>query len=261
MLVKDIMQRNYSTLYSDDLATKARAALRDLKLRVMPVVDEHKILVGVITRNHLMQITSSISPVRVKGLMDAKPFTVSPDMDSIQAMREMVSRDQWYVPVVRSPQDNSYVGILGLEDFIRSALKKNATRLSAPLSEIMSKEPLTCSPNDEVDNVWKLMKDHSFAACPVVEKGRPVGIVTQQDLLESGAIFPRFEAAKGRFNAPTKVTFLMKTPAFSLKPTNSIKEAVALMLKRNIGRLPIVDEKDKLVGIVDREDIVRALIK
>ena len=105
------------------------------------------------------------------------------------------------------------------------------------------------------------MRERSIAACPVVEKGKAVGIVTQQNLLESGGIFPGFEAKKGRFNAPTKISFVMKTPVVSLKPTNTIKEAAKLMLERNIGRIPIVDDKGKLVGIVDREDIVKTLIK
>ncbi len=105
------------------------------------------------------------------------------------------------------------------------------------------------------------MKERSFSACPVIEKGKAVGIITQQDLLESGAAFPRFEANKGRFNAPTKVSFLMKTPVASLKPTDTVKEAAVLMLKRNIGRVLMVDEKGRLVGMMDREDLVKALIK
>jgi CBS domain-containing protein len=53
----------------------------------------------------------------------------------------------------------------------------------------------------------------------------------------------------------------MKTPVVSLKPTNTVGDAAKLMLERNIGRVPIVDEKGKLDGIVDREDVVKALIK
>jgi CBS domain-containing protein len=208
-----------------------------------------------------MNITSSVSPIRVKGIMATSPYTVTPDMDAVQAIREMVRRDEWYVPVIKSPQDSNYIGILGLEHFILKSLEKNVSRLSTTLLSVMSTKLLTCSPNDEIDNVWQNMKERSFAACPVVEKGKAVGIVTQQNLLESGRIFPEFEAKKGRFKAPTKISFVMKTPVVSLKPTNTIKEAAALMLKRNIGRAPIVDDKGKLVGIVDREDIVKTLIK
>lgn len=261
MLVKEIMERNYPTIFTDERATKARAILRERRLRMLPVVDEHKILVGVISRNHLMQITSSISPMTVKGLMDANPYSVAPDLDVVQAMREMVRRDEWYVPVVKSSQNLGYLGVLGFEDYMRISLEKNFVRLSTPLSEIMSKELLTCTPEDEIDNIWQKMKQRSLSACPVVKRGKAVGIITQQNLLESGGIFPRFEAHKGPFRAPSKVSFVMKTPVISLKPSDSVREAAAIMLERNIGRLPIVDEKGKLSGIVDRQDIVEALVK
>jgi len=261
LLVKDIMDQKYPSIYADELATKARAVLRERVLRILPVVDEHKRLVGVISRNDIMNITSSVSPIRVNGIMVTHPYAVTPDVDAVQAMREMVRRDEWYVPVIKSSQDLSYIGMLSLEHFILKSLEKNVARLSTPLSNIMSTKLLTCSPNDEIDNIWQNMREHSFAACPVVEKGKAVGIVTQQNLLESGGVFPGFEAKKGRFKAPTKISFVMKTPVASLKPTNTIKEASKLMLERNIGRVPILDDKDKLVGIVDREDIVKTLIK
>ena len=255
------MDRNYPSIYADDLATKARAVLRERELRILPVTNEHKRLVGVISRNDIMNITSSVSPIRVNGIMATHPYSIDPDMESVQAMREMVRRDGWYVPVVKSPQDLSYIGMLGLENFILKSLERNVARLSTPLSNIMSTKVLTCFPNDEIDNVWQSMKEHSFAACPVVAKGKAVGIVTQQNLLESGAVFPRFEAKKGRFKAPTKISFVMKTPTVSLQPTNTLKEAAEIMLERNIGRVLVVDDKGNLIGIVDREDIVKTLIK
>jgi len=101
LLVKDIMDQKYPTIYADELATKARAVLRERALRILPVVDEHKRLVGVISRNDIMNITSSVSPIRVNGIMTTHPHTVNPDMDAVQAMREMVRRDEWYAPVIK----------------------------------------------------------------------------------------------------------------------------------------------------------------
>jgi len=94
----------------------------------------------------------------------------------------------------------------------------------------------------------------------VVKKGKLVGIVTQKDLLDTRAVFPSFEAKKGRFKAPSKISSVMKTSVASLKPTATVKEAADLMLRKNIGRVPIVDEKGKLIGMVDREDITKALL-
>lgn len=104
------------------------------------------------------------------------------------------------------------------------------------------------------------MQERSFAGLPVVKKGKLVGMVTQKDLLDSGAILPAFEARRGRFRAPSKISSVMKTPVISLKPTSTVREVAELMLGKNFGRVPIVDEKGRLTGMVDREDVVRALL-
>lgn len=150
--------------------------------------------------------------------------------------------------------------MFGLENFISTFLKKDFAKLSKPLSKIMSTELITCSPDDEVDNIWHLMQERSFAGLPVVKKGKLVGMVTQKDLLDSGAILPAFEARRGRFRAPSKISSVMKTPVISLKPTSTVREVAELMLEKNFGRVSIVDEKGRLTGMVDREDVVRALL-
>jgi len=259
--VQEVMDRNHPFIYADELATKARAVLRERGLRVLPVLDENKRLVGMISRSDMMSITSSVSAIRVQGIMSTLPYVVTPDMDIVQALREMIRLDQWYVPVVKSTQDLSYAGVLGLEHFILKALERDVARLSTPISDVMSKRLFTCSPHDETDKIWQKMQKRSFAACPVVEKGKLVGIVTQQNFLESGALLPGFEAKKGRFKTSTKISSVMKTQVVSLQPTDTVRDAAVLMLEKNIGRVPIVDDKGVLVGIVDREDVVETIVK
>lgn len=255
------MNPNHPSVYPDEHGTKARAILRESRLRVLPVVDERRRVLGVVSRSDVMAISSSVSPMRVRGIMSKVKFAATLDMDAIQAGRELLRIDEWYVPVVKSPTDYIYMGMLGLENIIKPLYERKAAGLSIPLSEVMSKTQLiTCTPDDEADNIWRIMRKHSFAACPVIKNGKPVGIVSQQDLLESGAIFPEFEAKKGRFRTPPTILRLMKTPAVSLKPDNTVEKAAKLMLEKNIGRVPIVDKKGILVGIVDREDVLRALI-
>lgn len=262
MRVQDLMNRKHPSIYSDELATKARALLRNFGLRVLPVIDERKRLLGVISRNDVMSISSSVSPVLVKGIMSNVRFAATLDMDAIQALRKMIHLDEWYAPVVKSSQDNTYLGILGFEHAIKAFLDRKVARLSTPLSEVMStKQILLCSPDDEADDIWQRMKKRSFSACPVVVKGKPVGMVSQQNLLESGAIFPAFEAQKGRFKKPASISTIMKTPVVVLRPSSTVGDASKLMLERNIGRVPVIDDRGLLIGIVDREDVLRALIK
>jgi len=260
--VQDIMNRNHPSIYPDELATKARALLRDLKLRILPVVDDDKQLLGVVSRNDVMIVSSSVSTMRVKGIMSTVRFAATLDMDAVQSAREMLRLDEWYVPVVKSQRNNSYVGVLGLEHFVKSFYEKKTPRLGKPLSDVMSTEQLLiCSPDDEADDIWHMMKERSFAACPVVAKGKIVGIVTLQNLLEGGAMLPGFKSKKGRFKASSTINSIMRTPVLSLKPNNTVGDAAKLMIEKNIGRIPIVDNKGHLVGIVDREDVLKALVK
>ncbi len=260
MRVQDIMDASHPFLYAGELATKARAVLRSRGSRILPVLDERKRLVGMISRGDVMAITSSISPIRVEGIMSTPRFVATLDMDVFHAAREMIRLDEWYIPVVKSSQDYTYMGVLGLENFIGMFLERDIPKLTRPLTEIMSTEVVTCSPEDEVDNIWRLMQERSFAGLPVVRRGKVIGMITQKNLLDSGVILPAFEAKKGRFKAPPKISLVMKVPVVSLRPTAELREAAELMLEKNIGRVPIVDGKGRLMGIVDREDIVRALI-
>ena len=260
MLVKDIMDRSYPSLYADELATKARAILRETGIRILPVIDDEHRLIGIVTRSDLMTITSSVSPIRVQGIMSQPRFTATLNMPAEKAVRQMLKLDEWYSPVVKSEQERFYMGVLGLENYVSAVINRGVEALFRPISEIMSTNVVTCSPEDEIDNVWRIMMKKSFAGLPVVKKGRVVGIITQKDLLDSGAAFPGFEAKRGRFKSPPKVASVMRVPVITLKPNSLIREAAKLIIEKNIGRIPIVNDKGELVGIVDREDIVKALL-
>ena len=86
-------------------------------------------------------------------------------------------------------------------------------------------------------------------------------MVTQKDLLESGAILPTFESAKGRFRASSKISSIMKTQVIAVEPSTKVSEVAKTMVSKNIGRIPVKNEKNRLIGIVDREDVVRLLVK
>lgn len=261
MRVKEIMDKKHPFIYDDELATKARALIRDFALRILPVVKENKKLLGIVSRGDVMVISSSISPIRVKGIMTTPKHIAAMENDAASTVKKMIRLGEWYVPVVNSAQDKTYRGVLGLENFIEASLKANPNKLSKPVSEIMSKNVVACSPDDEVDNVWRLMQNQSFAGLPVVKKDKLVGIITQKDFLESGTTLPTFESKKGRFRASSKISSIMKTTVIAVKPSAKISKAAELMISKNIGRIPIKDNKGRLIGIVDREDIVKLLVK
>jgi CBS domain-containing protein len=259
--VREITNQKHPFIYEDELATKARAIIRDLSLRILPVTDGNKKVLGTVSRGNVMTISSSVSPIRVKGIMANSKHIAAIDDNAASTVKEMIRLDEWYIPVVNSHQDKIYMGVLGLENFIETSIKTTSEKLAKPVSEIMSKNVEACSPEDEVDNIWRLMQTKSVAGLPVVKKDRLVGIVTQKDLLESGAMLPTFESAKGRYRASSKISSIMKTEVIVVKPSTKVNEVAKIMVSKNIGRIPVKDEKGRLIGIVDREDVARMLVK
>jgi CBS domain-containing protein len=259
--VKEITNEKHPFVYEDELATKARAMIRAFNLRMLPVTDGDQKVLGIVSRGDLMVISSSVSAIRVKGIMASLTHVAAMDDDAFSTVKEMVRFDEWYVPVVNSSQDKMYKGVLGLENFIEFSIKTNPERLVKPVSEIMCKDVISCSPDDEVDNIWRLMQTKSFAGLPVTQKNKLVGMITQKDLIQSGRVFPTFESAKGRFRASPKISSIMKTDVLAVEPSTKVIRVAKIMVFNNIGRVPVKDEKDMLVGIVDREDIARLLVK
>jgi CBS domain-containing protein len=260
LLVKEIMSPAYPALYEDELVTKARALIREQGFGILPIINKQKRLIGVISRRSVLAITSSVSAIRAKGVMSEPNFLTTLDTDAVEAGREMVRLDSWYAPVVDSISNKVYTGVLGLENLIEALVKQKSPKLMKPVYEFMSTKMNTCSPADEIDNVWRSMQDTHLHGLFIVRENKLLGVVTEKDLLESGAVFPAFESKKGRFRSPTKISSIMRTPAVTLKEATSLKEAARLMLEKKFGRLPIMDERGSLLGVIDRKDVVKALL-
>lgn len=110
------------------------------------------------------------------------------------------------------------------------------------VSSIMTTNIVTSGPTDTVQSVKKLF-DH-VSGVPVVDsEGVCVGIVSRKDLNKSGK----------------SVADIMSAPARTIKQTNSVGEAAAIMLKYKVNRLPVVSKDGEVIGIVSRTDIFTAL--
>jgi len=64
LLVKEILNEKHPFIYDDELATKARALIRDFSLRILPVTNRERKLLGIVSRGAVITISSSISPIK-----------------------------------------------------------------------------------------------------------------------------------------------------------------------------------------------------
>jgi acetoin utilization protein AcuB len=112
----------------------------------------------------------------------------------------------------------------------------------------MTKHPVTVGPQDHLDQAKAKMEAGRFRRLPVVSDGTLVGIITERDLREH----------IGHFNQ-VKVNGAMIEKPITITPGVTVEEAAQILLKRQIGGLPVV-EKDMLIGIITTNDIMKAFL-
>ncbi|MBC7129263.1 MAG: CBS domain-containing protein [Thermoplasmatales archaeon] len=117
------------------------------------------------------------------------------------------------------------------------------------VKDIMSKAPVIVKSKASVIDAAKEMKIEKVGSVIVVENGKPVGILTESDILKK-------IVAEGKDASKIKVKDVMSTPLISISPDEKIEKAVKLLGKNRIRRLPVI-ENGKLVGIITERDIVQ----
>lgn len=113
--------------------------------------------------------------------------------------------------------------------------------------EMMKSNPQHVSPQDSIQDATRIMRDDDVGIVPVLEGARIAGVITDRD------IAVRASAAGAAPDAP--VRRYMTTDVVCVSADTSHREAADLMARHAIRRLPVVDENDRLVGIVSLSDI------
>lgn len=146
---------------------------------------------------------------------------------------------------------------------------------SKTVGEIMTREVKTISPTATLREAAETLALSGFSGAPVVDgDGCVIGVITESDLMNEAkkrTALPHI-GAFGLFLAPEDalrriyhdgadllVEEVMTKSVESVTGDASLREVTDLMTKKRINRIPVVDFEGKLVGLVTREDILRAL--
>lgn len=114
----------------------------------------------------------------------------------------------------------------------------------------MTKNPSSVSPNDLVRDAAKIMRRDNIGVVPVVDQRRLVGVVTDRDI--AIRCF-----ADGRDSSCRVQEVMSKDELFTCGPDDDVSEIMSTMGREQVRRVPIVDDRGSLLGIVSQADIVR----
>lgn len=255
MQVKDIMVEPLSIDKSDTIS-HALDVMEKKATRRLLVKHENK-LIGVLTTRSLTKELGTrkkgakpASSLHVATAVSDKFVKVLPDMDVEDALI-LMAKNRGIIIVCENEK------ILG---WVTPNEILNNISIDGYAAEIMNKDPITVHPGDRVSHVRHILLDEDIGRFPVIEDGNLVGIVTEKDIAKSMRAF-RDIVSGNKQDARIKnliVEDIMKRGVKTVESNSMMTEVIEIMLKENIGGLPVVNLEGEMVGFITRRNIISA---
>ena len=131
------------------------------------------------------------------------------------------------------------------------------------VSDFMTKNPVTAEPSDRISEVLDLMRLHNIHRIPVVNsKDELKGLITEGMIAGQGNSATSLSIHELNYLlSKTDVKTVMAKHVISIHENNLMEEAAEKMLDEDIGCLPVLNEQDKVVGILTQNDIFKAFLE
>ncbi|MFF0431480.1 CBS domain-containing protein [Streptomyces sp. NPDC004327] len=138
------------------------------------------------------------------------------------------------------------------------------------VADVMTKQVVAVRPDAEFKEIVTAMERWRVAAVPVVEgEGRVVGVVSEADLLlkeefhdhRLGLVEQLRHLDATAKAGSSRAADLMTTPAVTVAPDASLPRAARLMAAHHVKRLPVVDARGAIQGIVSRSDLLKVFLR
>lgn len=247
MSVKEIMSTPVTIDKSERIA-HALDVMEKHDLRRLLVTNDGK-LSGTIT---MRQITRVLGTRQRLGLPATSLHVASAVSDSvIKADPEMKVED-----AVLLLQKTSVLVVMEGDEilgWVRPKDMMKSLRMTGLAADAM-RTPLTASPSDRLVHVRRVMLDRDVGRLPVMENGKLVGIISERDVAESLRAF-RDLVQGGQQDPRVKnllVSDVMSRGVKSIYIDTPLEEARKKMLEEDLGGMPVLNQKNELVGMLTR---------
>ena len=257
MKVKDVMTKDVIFVDKDVNLRQVLKLMKKHGITKIPVVEDKK-LIGVITDNIIAYKLGSIrkkgipaSRLHASSVTDKVFETVSPDTDVKTILKKVGEPGPTMLNVV---VDDYLVGVVTKADLL--PLVTGNTKLR----DIMNKQVITVSSDDRIIHARRIMINENIARLPVVDDGKLVGIISDTEIAFALADIKRsFSLGRQKHHLEELlVGDVMKSPAIWTTSNISVTDAAKIMMKKNIGFLPII-ENENIDGVVTRTDLLKTV--
>ena len=150
--------------------------------------------------------------MKIQGLMIPQPITINDTASITDAIELMKVNSIRHLPVVSS--QNLLRGLVTLADLKQGLMPSMVSDLS--LTDLMISDPITVSPDEDIETAARLIYRHKISGMPVVKNKRLVGIITETDILRA------FIDMMGILNASSRIDVIIKDEPGAFKQASQL---------------------------------------
>ncbi|MEM0493493.1 MAG: CBS domain-containing protein [Candidatus Thermoplasmatota archaeon] len=257
MKIRDIMVKDVITVDKDDNLKHVINLMRKYNITKIPVLEKKK-LIGIATDNMIAyklgswrKRSISTSRLHASSVMEKDIEIMHPDAPLELVLQKVGKPGPTMIPLV---EKEDLVGVITKADLL--PLVNNQDEITS----ILQTNILTVSPEDRVIHARHIMIENDIARLPVVDKGKLLGVISDFEIaLAFAHIKKSFSLGRQKHKLDELlVKDTMKTPAIWTTPSTKITDAARIMMKMNVGFLPVLKD-ETLVGVVSRTDLLRTI--
>ena len=191
--------------------------------------------------------------MRIREIMRPGAFTIG-EKDCLGDAHEMMVRAHIrHLPVTKGER---ILGMLSERDILAARAKaQDGDWWTIPVDSAMQSPAHTAHPDDSLTEVAGRMAGEKIGAMLISEYGKLLGIATVTDVLEGEVRAANLPPPKGA----VVVADAMTAYPFTVHPNTRLADAAALMLRRHVRHLPVVDSSSTIVGMLSERDVRSAI--
>jgi CBS domain-containing protein len=260
--VCEVFDKNIKPLFYDELLLKAKATIKSKGLRAIAVTNPDYTVIGCITRVKILQVAPNCSTMLVKDVIEEMEIEVTSEDYLKNVVEEMLKNNADCIPVLDEKNNMKFKGMLTLDNVLDVLSKINNDMLYEKIKDKINIKPIFCKNIDTLYYAWKKMNTNGSTGIIVLnEEEKLVGIITHHDLLS--VKIPHIHITLDDPNSTIQVNSIM-TSKNIIKVTKNhlVIDAIKIMLKHRIGRLPVVDEdnNNRTLGMIDKKALIQPFI-
>ncbi|HWV38200.1 MAG TPA: CBS domain-containing protein [Vulgatibacter sp.] len=266
MRVFDLMTRDVATIREWDELGLSSDLMRFRRFRHLPVVDARDRVVGILSRMDLVEQASRPGNPRLVPVYEAMkrpPITVRATA-SIEEAAELMRRFEIHsLPVV--DEEGVLEGILTDSDLLAAVAGVAAPVRdvgSLLVARVMTSEPITIGTDATLGEAAGMLLEGGFRHLPVIDAdGRLAGMLSERDLRSAfGTDFLDWTTVDQDLLDDVVANVMVPEPVV-VRANNRLVDILDVFTDERIGAVPVLDDEDRLVGILSYVDVLQWLRK